>query len=444
MKNSLCLISFLLLFIPFKFYASETLKFSKAYELSLQNSKRIQSLEHKLKANHENLNQVKSLMLPEVNFYGSYTQNNYKDIPVSNLFKVDIKQKVKNYNVILKQPLFDRNLASKMDIEESKYESYKNDLDIEKQKLAKELLDIYLALIKSKNKITMLSKFKEYLDSKKELLKTKYEMDLSTITELLTVESDFNQTNIDLEKEKVLFKVNKEKLISYMGDGLNFKIPGLDDIVFTSDNLKKIKINLVKIDEIYSNLQVDKLKNIMQMHKHELEDAQNNHLPKLSLNLKYTKNVSVENSYTSDSSYKENREFSINLVIPLYKGGYYTSLERASKLNIKSSQKDIEALLDDLKLQYKETRANINSAIRSISLYEKALEAAVLTKNIVNKEFSHGIKSILDLQEAEYKITQIKDKSIDNVTTLVDNYLTFLTLTNHFDALEVIDSIIKN
>ena len=440
MKNNF-LILLLIIFIHSNLNSSETLTFSRAYNLSLKNSEKIKSLDYKLEATYENIVQAKSKRYPEINLYTSYTRNDYK---FENKSINQIKQKVRDYNVVLQQPIFDATINSQVKVENSKYKSLDAEIKGMKQDLANDILKLYLTLIESKNKIKMFLLYTQNLKYKIDLLEEQYSMNLSTQTDVLEIKIELNQVNVDLEKEKLLYKVNKKKLQTLMGDDTNFRVPDLNNLEYISNNLSKLKEIVNSNNEIYSNLQIKKLMNIVKMYKYQVKRNRYNHLPKINLNLSYTKNVAVDNNLSFDSSFDEDKEIGVNLVIPLFKGGYYDSLTTASKLNAKASQKELNSLINQLQSEYNENKTTLLWTIKSVKLYKKSLETAILSKNSIKKEYEYGVKSIIDLYDAKYKIFKIKEDYINNIFTLVDKYLSLLILTNNFENLKSIDLILKD
>lgn len=443
MKNKF-LISFFIFFLHLNIFANEkTLTFLEAYNLSLKNYNKIKALDYQLEAGYENIIQAKSKLYPEVNFYTSYSKNEYK---FNNNFLDKTKQKVRNYNVILHQPIFDKTIDTQIDIENYKYKSLDAEIKSIKQDLAKDILKLYLSLIESKNKIKMFLNYKENLNYKIELLEKQYSMDLSTQTEVLDLQIELNQVNVDLEKEKFLYQVNKNKLQIFMDNETNFRVPNLDNIDFISKSLEKLNKFMNSKKEIYSNFQIKKLENIVQLYKHEIKSNQYNHLPKVELQLKYTKNMSIENPYNFDSSLDEDKEIALSLVIPIFKGGYFDSRITASKLNAKASQEELNNLANDLKSQYKELETTLIWTVKSINLFKKSLQTAILSEESIKQEYKYGIKSIIDLYDAKYEIFKIKEKFINTIFTLVDTYLSLLILTNNFEMedLQLIDLILED
>ncbi|MDY0052523.1 MAG: TolC family protein [Aliarcobacter sp.] len=437
MKNNFLL---LLLFLSINLYCDEKLTFSKAYNLTLKNSKKVESLNLKLDSSHENITQAESRFYPEIAFYTSYTKNKYS----FDKYNKQINQEVTDYNIVLQQPIFDKTIGSQVDTENYRYKSYKNEVNYMKQELAKEILKIYLSLIQTKNRINMIQSYVDYIKAKRDLIEEQYNMKLSTVTEILEIDTEYNQANIDLENEKLLLIINKKKLTNFIGKNIDLKIPDLENLSFISNNLDNLKKTLPEKNEVDLNLQLDKFKNIIQTYKHEVRTAKYNHLPKVNLNLQYTKNIDVTNSSSFNSTFDENKEIIVNINVPIYKGGYLNSKEIASKLNVKSTEKELEYLQNELNQQYDELNTTLNWSIRSINLYKNALVTAKLFKKNIQKEYEYGLKSLIDLNEANYKILQLKDKYIENLSTSIDTYVSLLILTNSIEDLTLIDFILDS
>jgi len=439
MKNSFFIL--LICFIHLNLYSSETLTFSKAYNLALKNSEKIKSLDYKLKVDYENIIQARSKRYPELNFYSSYTKDNYK---FNNSSINSIKQEVRDYNFVLQQTIFDKTIDSQIKAEKSKHKSLNAEIDGMKQEIANDILNLYLSLIESKNKIRKLLVNIKKNQYAIQLVQEQYNMNLLTKTDVLKIEVELNQAKIDLEKEKFIYKQNKEKLQIIMGTDKNFRVPDLNNILHIVNNTHQLKKVIQSDPKIYSNLQVKKLIHVIKMYQYQVKTNQYNHLPKLDLSLTYTKNVDVKNNLSFDSSFDEDKEISLNLVIPLYKGGYLDSKTKASKLNVKASQEELNDLTNQLEYEYKENKNILLWSIKATHLFEKSLSTAITARDTIKKEYNNGLKSIIDLLEAEYEIFEIKEESISNISTMINAYISILILTNSFENLKVIDLILKD
>ena len=439
MKNNFFFLISIYIYLSSNLYGVQILTFSKAYDLTLKNSKMIESYDLKVKSSYENIVQAKAQLYPEINLFSSYSSNDYNF--KEGYYYEDKKEKIKNYGVNIQQPIFDKTISSQIDVEKAKYKSIDAESNEKKQEFIKDVLKVYLTLIQSQNNIQMYHSQLKYLHYKKEFLTEQYNMNLSTITELLETKNEYNRTNIELEKEKILYKVYKRKMEDYIGEDIDFNLPDLNTSIDISKNLNRIKDTITKNNGINTNYQIQKLQNLVKMYKNEVINAQSYHYPKLTLNLKYTKNIDSENNITVDSYYDEQKSVYLNLVIPVFKGGYYLSKTDASRLNEKASKKELESLEKDLKLQYDEAKTNIVFAIDSAHLYEEAIKTAQLTVDNINKEYSYGLKSKIDLYEANYNLFKLKNDFVKNIATLAENFLSILIITNNFKDLKIIDLI---
>ncbi len=125
---------------------------------------------------------------------------------------------------------------SRIDIEKSKIklDSYK--LEMQKQDLANRVLNLYMNILKSKNKLEVYRAYIEAKEKKVQLLDRKLSMRLSTKTELLQGEVDYHFSLMDLKKERKNIRVNKLKLKHLVG---------LNSIEIPNINLDLIDENII-------------------------------------------------------------------------------------------------------------------------------------------------------------------------------------------------------
>jgi outer membrane protein len=80
--------------------------------------------------------------------------------------------------------------------------------------------------------------------------------------------------------------------------------------------------------------------------------------------------------------------------------------------------------------------------MKMLPLYQESLENAVLFKESIEQGHSFGLKSIIDVYEANNKVYEIKYEYLDNLYELIDAYVNLLILTNNFDDLRMVDLLI--
>ncbi|NLO16624.1 MAG: TolC family protein [Arcobacter butzleri] len=431
---------FVLISILLQNLYSQTLTPSQAYELSLQNSDKIQSLDYQLKANKESINQAKSRLYPTVMYQTSYQQSNYDiNSKVSSVEDERIKQKLKEHSISLNQPIFDVELSSQVDVEESRYKTISAEVELKKQEHARDVLKAYMDLFESINSIHLYESYLEFTNHKMDLISEKYNMNLATKMDLLESKVEYQNALINLDKEKELYEVNKKHLKYYIGD------IDVEPVAFKTSNqitleVEELKKEIDSIDDVNSSLKVQQAQNLLKMYKDEVRNSMSLHLPKINLSAIHTK-YDIDNP-TADSTYDKKQQFMISLRMPLFQGGYSTSRVAASKLNVKAANKELLDVKKEVAVDYEKLVTVFNTSANSIKLYQEAIKSAKLYATSIEEGFDYGLKSIIDVYEANYKVFELEEKYIKNIYNLMDSYLGLIILTNNFDKLYLVDNIL--
>lgn len=96
-----------------------------------------------------------------------------------------------------------------------------------------------------------------------------------------------------------------------------------------------------------------------------------------------------------------------------------------------------------VQVQYNEYLVSFNSSAESVSMYKNAVESAELYVKSVEQGYEHGLKSIIDLNEANTKLYDVKYKYLDNIHGMVDSYIGLLIVSNNFENIGLLDKIVE-
>lgn len=440
MKNNIMkrLILLLVFFIT-NTNAAEVLLFSKAYELALINTNAIKSSVYRAQAEKEKLNQEYSKLYPQINFSTNYGKADYEYNPnYANLEHV--RQGMFSNTLSLRQSIYNADIFSRIDMEKSRGRLYEIDSDLKKEELAQNVFKVYLELLKSHNKVKLYESNLEFTKSKLDILTKRYDMNLANKMDLLEMQVEYSSALISLDKEKKSLKINELKLTQFIGD-VEYKLPTLEINTQTLDNINAIKESLVSSDNFEKNLKVLQAQVSLQLSKEQITNASDGHLPRLDLQASASK-YSTDDP-TSDTPYNNVQQVALVLNIPIYSGGMVSSMVASSKLISKAATEDLIDTKKQVQIQYNEYLATFNISIESVSMYKNALESAELYVNAIEQGYEHGLKSIIDLNEANTKLHDVKYKYLDNIHGMVDSYIGLLIVSNNFENIGLLDKIIE-
>lgn len=432
MKSSKLISGLFLLGLSASFLNAEVLLFSKAYELALQNANDLKSSIYVSKSDKEKIKQEESQLYPQINLSGYYKKSEYVSNPAQNT----TRQGLLNYTLSLRQSIYNPEIYARIQAQEarSKYSNTKVELD--KEVLAQELFNAYLDLLKSKNKIELYKSYLAYNKSKLQELTKKYEMKLSNKMDLLQMRAEYNSAQIDLKKEEKLFNVYSLKLKRFIGN-VDYELPCIDSNRPIEDMISSMR-EIVK--NLNGSLKVKQAQIALDISNAEIKNARSGHFPNLNLDASYAK-YSTDDP-TVDAAYNNVKSVMLTLNIPIYSGGYVSSKVDSAKLMQKAAREDLESVKKQVKVEYDEYLALFEASAESVSMYNEAFKSAELYIESVEKAYAHGLKSVIDLNEAKIKLYEVKYKYIENIYEMVNSYIGLLIVTNNFKDIDILDDLV--
>ncbi len=437
MKNRFYIIVGCLFFTMGTLY-SQSLSLGDAYKLALKNSNMILSSQYSLDSKKEEVNQLEAGLLPQISIKASYDSRTSHFNEMLNRKNDLEKERALDYSISLNQSIYDPELLSKISMQESKMKLDNLLLQKDKYILLQNVMEIYLKIFNHKNKILLLSSKLKYQEYFYKTMKKKFSMQLVSKIDLLQSKVDYDNLKIKLRKEKKLLeivKVDLKKLIKID----DFQLP---NITYKVDLAKLNTLNEITSytkETILSTLSVRESYLSMQYIKDEINNSEDGHLPKLSLNGKYSKTY----SHDIASDYEDSGRLSLVLELPIFKGGYTSSKVKASKLKYKASQEKFKLAKENSQIKIEELINQYNSSLELISLYTSSLESAQLYLDSIKQGYEKKIKSITDLYEAEVKLNEIKSQYVEVFNLFINSYVSLVIHKQELEKLFLIDDFIQ-
>ena len=433
MKNKIAIATFLVA----TFSYAQSLSLSEAFDMAIKNSHEIKSLFYQLDSNKQRIVQEKSAWLPQVNFSATHSKTEFE---INHLHKrpdYDYIENSTDLRLSVRQVIYDPAINSRIEIENHRIKLFLSKVELKKQELSKKVSRFYFQILGSKNKIKLLESRIFYNKSKLKTIQKKYELKLANKMDLLQIKVDISSLKIDLQKEKELMKLYNSNLKHLIGK-FEKKLPTIDLIKANKKNIAKMKKLVSDSEKFLSNSQIKQVIISKELAKKEIKNSKTGHLPKVSLNASYTKFISED--ITVD--YENTKRIMLEFKIPLYQGGYVESKIKASKLQHLATYEDLRAIKKEIKIEYNEYLLSFNASIQSINLYKEAIESVKLYLDSISQAYSNGLKSAVDLAEAQNRVDEVGYKYRENILQLMQNYIKLLILSNDFKNLNLIDNIL--
>jgi len=433
MKNKIAIATLLVATLIY----AKPLSLSNAFNKAIENSHEIKSLLYQLDSNKQKVVQEKAFWLPQVNFSASHSKTEFE---VNHLYKradYDYIEDSTDLRLTVSQAIYDPQTDARIELEEYKINFFLSKIEIQRENLAKKVSQIYFKILDSKNKIKLLKSKVSYNKFKLKAIQKKYELKLANKMDLLQIKVDINSLKIDLQKEKELIKLYHSNLKHLIGE-FEESLPTIDLAKINSQKIAMMKKIISQKGKFLSNSQIKQVLISKELSKKEIKNSKTGHLPKVTLNASYTKFISED--ITTD--YENTKKIMLEFKIPLYQGGYVKSKIEASKLQYQASQEDLIAIKKEIEIEYDEQLLSFNSAVQSINLYKEAIESVRLYLDSISQGFSNGLKSSVDLAEAQNRVDEVEYKYRVNIQQMVQSYAKLLLLSNDFKNLNLIDNIL--
>ncbi len=436
MKNNYKKIFFLALFFTKTLLFAEIITPSLAYKLAIENSNELKSSKFQLESKKENLNQIKAELYPQVNISAAYNNILNKANTLQKRSNYNIKENSTDLTLSISQNIYNKEIYTKLDLEEKKVKLSEIRYERQKQELIKNVLNIYMNLLISNSKIDLYNSYINFHKYTYKLISKQYSMNLSNKIDYLKAKVELEKMKIDYVKEKKqndIYMMNLKKFINKE----NIEIINLKPTNLPFEMIAKIK-DSIKSKKLEDSLEIRQAREAIKLTKLEINKSNSARYPKVGLNARYTKYIS---NYV-DVDYENSKKISLELKFPIYQGGLISSREEAARLNSLASKEDLIALEKNLVIKLDEINKLLGVTLNSVGVFNEALISAESYLESVKIGFDKGLESILELQKAQVKLYEMKFDFINNLKEIVDLYTEHMIITNSLDNINYIDNLL--
>ncbi len=420
-------------------YSKEILTVSEAYQLGLSHANEIKSSFYQYKANEERIKQQESNLYPHLSV-SSNINRGYNELRRESAYQnADLSESTDSISVSFTQVVYDPSINIRTDIEKKQTELSFLNHSILKQNFATEVLESYLKILKSRNRIAVLESYVDYYSSFKKLIEEKLKLNLVSKMDLLDIEVNLEQSKLQVTKERELLKAYKKNLSYLIGiDSKEITLPQ-NEIKYISENKIQEMLSVVQnFTQISNSLQYVKAEKGIELMEKKIEEAKSSHLPKVNFQANYKKNFS-----DSPTTYYDNTKIlSLHISMPIYQGGMVKAQIEEAKLNRLAALEDSKKIEKKIDIDYKQELSNFEYLVKAVELYRKAYEKSELYLKLANEGYKSGLKSIVDIYDAQAKLNDNKFKYMQNVYDMFTSYINLLIITNNMKELVLVDKIL--
>ena len=148
------------------------------------------------------------------------------------------------------------------------------------------------------------------------------------------------------------------------------------------------------------------LKARLEAARSEVAKAEAAHYPTLDAVVQLTRSAS-ENVTTPESSYT-NRAFGLQLNLPLYAGGYTSSILRQALAEQQRAEEVLEATRRDLGLRLQREYRGVTEGVLRVRALEQAVKSAEQLVLSSRRSYQAGSRTLVDILDAEQRLQSIR------------------------------------
>jgi len=423
-----------LFFISFSNTNAEDI-LDKAIEKVLTNDYKLKSLEYQEKAKEYQIKQAKSGYKPQVNISSYLGWQRYKTY-----YSGEESQTLKYFYIALRQPIYKPDVSKR--VKQSRY--YKEMVSLkkeqEKQYIKYIFLTVYFDYISYREKLEIQKSIYSLYKRRYILLSKLYKYKRTTKNVLLSAESDYQNSYIDLKNIQIDIETARKALYLMLGDErfvellsiykFNNNLEELD-LNYDYEKWKKLLKNNYEIREAITNIKIA---------KEEINIRKYQRYPKVDLEVSYRYSSTSAVSVASDD-----KRIALVMDFPIYQGGYVKNYVLEAKELKKAAQMDLRSLEQEKQLNLKDYWQELIKARKNIILLRKQLKTEQKLLRVVKLGKEKGVFTELDLINQKIRLLNVRKRLLDEANKLSLAYIKLLYITSSLDdkGLEELKRFVK-
>ncbi|NYS60346.1 TolC family outer membrane protein [Vreelandella salicampi] len=401
---------------------------------ALDNDAELTRQRYELEATREEIALARSQLLPQVTASGSYLWQDSSNIQTEpDDFGLDQPSQRPGeidetfWQVQLQQPLFSLERWRGMDVANAQVSTAELQLAVVERDLALSVSEAYVQAYLASQRLGLLNSQQESLKLQTRQAQRAFDLGVGNRVDLLEAQSRFDQAIADaVEAENELDNALSElaRLTGTRPDMRGLAVGELANVSLDSDWGAPDDW----VAQVGKNLDVLLAQEEKRISQEETSTRQAGYFPELNLNMSYSDRESDDELRSS-----EDYRASVELSMPLYRGGYTNASVRQGEKRIKASQAGVDNQRN-LAVQEVRTRLrSLNGGIRRLEALSQAIESSQLFLNAAERGEQLGLRDLVDVLDAR---ASLYDQRINYVDTLGEYALDRLALQSAVGDLE--------
>ena len=386
---------------------------------ALENDAELSSQRFEVEATREEISLARSQLLPQVSATGGYLWQDSTNIQT--VEEIDRFGNTRRpgeideqyWQLQLQQPLFSLERWRGMDVANAQVSAAELQLAVVEQDLALQVTEAYVQAYLAAQRLGLLESQQESLDLQVRQASRAFDLGIGNRVDLLEAQSRLDQEFSDaVEAENELDNALSEL------ERLTGTLPAFRDVA-TLGELANLEIKRdfgsqdTWLERTGQNLNVLLARREREITEADTSTRRAGYYPEVNLNLSYSDRV-------SDDELRESEDYraSVEVSVPIYRGGYTNASVRQGELRIKAGQAAVDNE-QNLAVQEVRTRLrSLNGGLRRLEALTQAIESSDLFLEAAVRGEQLGLRDLVDVLDARASLYDQRIQFVD----VVGNY----------------------
>lgn len=138
----------------------------------------------------------------------------------------------------------------------------------------------------------------------------------------------------------------------------------------------------------------------------EISKAKAGHAPRLDLNASYSRSSAESlTNYNQDSTI---RSIGVQLIVPLYSGGYVNAVSAQAVANRDKARSDLDTTTNKVMIELRKQFSTVQSSIAKMDALQKSVNSTTLLVQATRQSVKGGVRINLDVLNAQQQLVEAK------------------------------------
>lgn len=381
------------------------------HDMALKSDPILRAAEYRRQAADENKRQAWSGLLPQIDLSGSMTRGDSEtEIMGQSVSDVDVDNE--NYRLELRQALYSQSNYEQLDVARGQISEAEAVYQTAFQEFLLRVADAYFLVLTNIDNVTFAEAEEEALQRQFEQAEQRFEVGLTAVTDVHEARASYDNARARAIVARNSLEDAKQALVVLTGqtfeefDRLQEELPLVEPAPASAGEWVEIALN--------ENPQVQASRAAVEIAEANMRLERSGHFPTLDFTAsvnEFTNNEFLirddfQNPIGTTDLKVDDTQFTLRLVIPLYRGGAVSSRTRQARYFLDATMEDLDGTQRTTVRNTENSYRAVLAGIQEVQAFEQARISAESALEATQAGFEVGTRTIVDVLIANQRLFQ--------------------------------------